>query len=110
MTRTELADAMLKGARTLGVEENPDYYIEMTERDGICLACALGMAFIGLHGGDARAAVQVYNGDRASRPGYGFNRLARLLDIPHTLASEIEHRHCDGYGVEEIAAWLKEGE
>jgi hypothetical protein len=108
MTRTELADAMLRGLHTPGVEESRTSYISRGWGDNTCWACALGGAAIGYYDGDYRQAEHALI--EVSRNQGEYDAFAELLDISPALAVEIEHKHLNGMSVEQIAAWLKTSE
>ncbi len=108
MTRTELADAMLRGAKTHGVIEDRTFYL--STGSATCLACALGAALIGQYKGDFRkaekAVEQIVNYQDANGEVIA---CAMLLKISPTLAVEVEHRHLNGQTIQDIAVWLKGG-
>lgn len=108
MTRTELADAMLKGLATPGVVEEEHWYINVDSKAGLCAACALGSALIGKHDGDFVAAEKAYYKTR--REHDVIETLCELLGISEQLALEVENRHGSRWPIVQIAAWLKEGE
>lgn len=118
MTRTELADAMLKGLSNPEVRENAFRYIGINDFDNIlekkpCMACAIGCALIGKHNGDYVSARDAYDATRAKEEFEWEDDLeifARLLEIPFELAQEIEYRHLDDEPITQIAAWLKSSE
>lgn len=109
MNRRELADAMEKGANTPGVVESRMHYITVAEKKGLCKACALSCALIGLYNGDYREAEKVYDAKAINlQPNeHEFSIFAELLGIPESLALEVEHKHLQGRSIEEIVAWLK---
>lgn len=107
MTKKELAAAMRLGVTTYGVKESSTHYVDSTTPSGFCMACALGCAFIGKHGGDYRLAEGAYDEQIRSGDDLGSDVLARLLGISGDLADEIEWRHLDGSSVEQIATWLE---
>src|SRR6266545_404441 len=102
MTRTELADAMLRGAKTHGVIEDRTFYL--STGSATCLACALGAALIGQYKGDFRkaekAVEQIVNYQDANGEVIA---CAMLLKISPTLAVEVEHRHLNGQTMKDIA-------
>ena len=109
MTRTELADAMLKGKAAPGVKENRSYYV--TTVNQICHVCGLGAALVGKYNGDFHKA-----GSKFEQAG-GFNAdsdepgiFAELLGIPRPLAVIVELKHMNGLVIEDIAKWLKSSE
>ncbi len=106
MTRTQLADAMIRGANTDGVIEDKQNYISETSLKW-CFACALGCALIGKFDGDyhkAKEALKV-----AARGNYAseYDTFGDLLGISPTLAVEIEFKHMNGMPIQQIAVWLK---
>lgn len=111
MNRIQLADAMLKGLHTKGVEESRGNYIAVQGLYNACLACALGCALIGHYDGDFNKAEEIfdrhcdYTGDDMD-----IETCAELLDIPASLAVVIEHKHLNGLTIEDIAKWLKGGQ
>lgn len=117
MTRTELADAMLKGKAAESVVENTCYYIYPLEYaiDGRvskpCYACALGCALIGKYNGDFHTAEMEFE-----KAGGILDEVdeceifARLLEIPGPLAAIVELKHLNGLKIEDIAKWLKASE
>lgn len=109
MTRSELADAMLKGKDTPGVVEDRSYYA--TTVGQLCHACALGSALIGKLNGDFHKAETEF--EQAG----GFNEdsdepriFADFLEIPRELAAIVELKHMNGLAIEDIAKWLKSSE
>lgn len=117
MTRSELADAMLRGKAAESVVENVCYYIYSLEYalDGRvskpCYACALGCALIGKHNGDFHAAEMEF--EKAGGILYEVDEheiFARLLEIPRPLAAIVELKHLNGLKIEDIAKWLKSSE
>lgn len=103
MNKHELADAMLRGKETPGVEEYTGSYLH--PHDKPCLACAMGLALVGHCNGDFQQAYKLY--EPRARTEDDLSVIADLLSIPLSLAIEIEHRHLNGETVEQIAAWLK---
>lgn len=111
MNRHELADAMLRGKATQGVQESRSYYIASQPLFTTCQACALGCAIIGKYGGDYKQAESETDDLFDASPDTLEAELAaRILDIPCALAIEIEHKHLNGMPVEQIAVWLKTSE
>lgn len=111
MTRTELADAMIRGLHTPGVEESENNYIAVKSLINVCLACALGCALIGNHQGNFQEAEEVFDSFcEMMGDGMDLETCAGLLEIPLKLAVEIEHKHLNGMPIEQIAAWLKTSE
>lgn len=110
MNRFELADAMIRGKNTEGVVEDRSYYIGVSSlfEDTPCMACALGCALIGFYDGDFKKAEKIA-GARWSQKD-DLKVLADLLDIPVSLAIEIEYKHLNGMPIQQIAAWLKSSE
>lgn len=109
MTRTQLADAMLKGLHTPNVVEDQIAYIHISM--GICRACPLGAALIGQHDGDYLHARAIFTAfQRRNRGQDECVIFARLLDIPIPLAVEIENKHLNDMSIRQIAAWLKTSE
>lgn len=108
MNRTQLADAMLRGAKTEGVKESRHHIIGIPV-NGPCLACAIGCALIGKHDGNYRKA-KIALKYAAFNSTSEYQAYANLLSISPELAIEIEHRHLNGQTIEQIAAWLKGGE
>lgn len=106
MTKFELADAMLRGAKTDGVIEDRQNYISGTSLNW-CFACALGCALIGKHGGDYHKAKQVLKDAAQGREASEYHVFGGLLGISPELALSIEHKHLNGMPIEQIAAWLK---
>lgn len=109
MNRFELADAMLRGAKTDGVIEDRQNYISETSLNW-CFACALGCALIGKHDGDYHRAKQALKDAARGREASEYHVFGKLLGIPPELALSTEHRHLNGQSIEQIAAWLKSSE
>lgn len=112
MSRTQLADAMLRGVKTEGVEEHREFYIHIEplfmNRPALCMVCAMGGALVGYYDGNYKQAHAAWR--EATKNQGEYDAFADLLDIDPALAIEIEHRHLNGQTIEQIAAWLKGGE
>mgnify|MGYP003579714325 CR=1 FL=1 len=109
MTSLELAEAMLKGLESPGVEESRAHYIDSTQYGNICMACALGVALIGKYNGNFRAAEVAYDEIRYADDEMDSSDIfARLLDISPFLAEQVETMHLQAEPIMKIAAWLKE--
>src|SRR5262245_502554 len=106
MNRFELADAMLRGANTDGVIEDKKNYISGTSLNW-CFACALGCALIGKFDGDYQKAKQVLKDAARDREASEYHVFGDLLGISPELALSIEHKHLNGWPIEQIAAWLR---
>lgn len=109
MTRTELADAMLKGKNTPGVVEDRAYYVATVGR--LCRVCGMGAALVGKYDGDFQKAETEF--EKAG--GYDKDSdepsiFAELLEIPRPLAVVVELKHMNGLKIEGIAKWLKASE
>jgi hypothetical protein len=102
---------MIKGLKTEGVRESQIAYIQVSEKRGVCLACALGCALIGKYNGDY---LEAYYAWKRSLHRSGVTVIqdifAHLLDIPIALAVEVEVGHLSDESIEDIAKWLKSSE
>ncbi len=108
MTRTELADAMLRGVKTYGVIESRACYLSTDS--ATCLTCALGAALVGQYKGDFREAEKAFEQTVNYRDvNAEAIACATLLKISPALAVEVEHRHLNGQTIQDIAVWLKGG-
>ena len=113
MNRHKLADVMIKGLHTRGVEEDRQAaYVCVSPKGTFCRACALGCALIGMFDGDYTKAERIYDAEYLLRSNdVDFHDMfAELLGIPLDLALEIEFKHLNGMPVQQIAAWLKSSE
>lgn len=113
MTRSELADAMLKGKDTPGVREDKMApYVAVSPRKFFCRACALGCALIGFFNGDYEKAEAYYDAENMQRETDEsvYDIFADYLKISAELALEIELKHLNGMPIQQIAAWLKTSE
>ncbi len=112
MTRHQLADAMIKGKSSQGVEESKDNYISVKPLTEKCFACALGCALIGKFNGDYQKAGDAYDECfwERSREDFEHEIFADLLEIPSNLAFIVESKHINGMPVQQIAVWLKTSE
>lgn len=110
MTRYELADAMLRGLHTKGVEESRQHYVTVHDSKNICFVCAIGAALVGEFNGDFREAEIAFDNKQLAEGMGEYDAASELLDISPALAVEIEHKHLNGMPIQQIAAWLKGGE
>lgn len=106
ISKKELADLIEKGLQTPGVKESPQYYLVSDGENG-CIACALGLAYVGLVG-DAKKADERYWENYGLSTG--FRNLAGLLNIPLDLATRINSDHVTGTSAIDIASQLREEE
>lgn len=112
MTRHELADAMIRGKTAQGVVESKGNYISILQRAKTCYACALGCALIGYFNGDYYKAEEAYDAEYLLRREEDFEHeiFSHILDVPSSIAFQIESKHINGMPIQQIAAWLKSSE